>query len=173
MNQIDMIKLDQRDAEFGACATGPTGNHSAEWFAYQNCAYCGTGEVEGSQYYASSQAQPPEVKPVAWEWRWYDANPNTVTYGQWSEWVRVEPRNLLQTVEDAVNEFRAYIAANGNRYELRALYTAPPAQTPPPRLTEDEIRSVGDSIPPSPKWLDVFSRSLEAAVRKQFGVNDD
>lgn len=72
-----------------------------------------------------SKAQQPAMEPVGWEWRWFDANPNTVTFGQWSEWKRVEPRNRLCTVEDSLNEFRAYIA-NGSRYELRALFTSPP-----------------------------------------------
>ena len=88
-------------------------------------------------------------KPVYWEWRWFDANPNTVTYGQWTEWKRVGPRNLLQTMEDAVNEFRVYIAS-GLRYELRALYTsAPPAQTPckwPTCQTEEYQHKLADDV---------------------------
>lgn len=70
-----------------------------------------------------------EQEPVAWEWRWFDASPYTVTSGQWSEWERVKPRNGLCTVEDRLNEFRAFIA-NGQRYELRPLYTAPPRREP-------------------------------------------
>lgn len=73
------------------------------------------------------QARPAPVQvPVAWEWRWFDDNPNTVTFGQWSEWKRVEPRNALCTVEDSVNEFKTYIA-KGCRYELRELFTKPQA----------------------------------------------
>lgn len=71
--------------------------------------------------------EQPAVEPACWEWRWFDANPNTVTFGQWSEWKRVEPRNALCTVEDSLNEFRTYIA-NGQRYELRPLFTTPQAQ---------------------------------------------
>jgi hypothetical protein len=41
----------------------------------------------------------------------------------------VEPRSALQTLDDAVAEFKAYIA-NGYRYELRALYTTAPQPQP-------------------------------------------
>jgi len=61
---------------------------------------------------------------VAWEWRWKDTSPHTVTSGQWSEWKRVEARSRLSTVEDAVREFQHYIA-DGAAYELRPLYTSP------------------------------------------------
>lgn len=76
----------------------------------------------------------PVVEPVAWEWRWLDTHPNTVTFGQWSEWKRVEPCNRLCTVEDSLNEFRAYIAS-GYQYELRALFTSPPPPVEVPEKT--------------------------------------
>lgn len=89
-----------------------------------------------------------QQEPVAWEWRWFDTSPYTVTSGQWSEWKRVEPRNPLCTLEDALNEFRAYIA-KGQRYELRALYTTPQpvklAERKP--LTDEEIDAL--ELPPS------------------------
>lgn len=132
-----------------------------------------------SQAVPASALKPCEL--IGWEWRWYDANPNTVTHGQWSEWKRVEPRNLLQTVDDAVNEFRAYIA-NGQRYELRALYTAaPPAQTPMQMSTPDERGYAIFTATPPPRlpngWLDeegigrLDARLVETAVRKQFGYD--
>lgn len=66
--------------------------------------------------------------PVYWEWRHLSTHPNTVDFGQWSEWQRVEARNAIHTIEGALAEFRAYIA-QGYKYELRALYTTPqPAQ---------------------------------------------
>ncbi len=80
----------------------------------------------GTKLYQSPQIQEPQ-EPVYWEWRWFDESPYTVTSGQWSEWKRVQPRSALQTLDDALNEFRAYIT-RGNRYELRALYAAPQPQ---------------------------------------------
>jgi len=67
--------------------------------------------------------------------------------------------------------------------ELRAIDEAPmPAQTPPPRLTEDEMMAIrakagadlsafcrGES---EKRPVDCF-RAIETAVRKQFGVNDE
>ena len=96
------------------------------------------GITEGAFRYAAKdieaavnakwQEMLAKQEPVAWEWRWFDKSPYTVTSGQWSEWKRVEPRSALQSVEDAVNEYKAYIA-QGYRYELRALYTTPPDHT--------------------------------------------
>jgi hypothetical protein len=52
----------------------------------------------------------------------------------------------------------------------------PPAQTPPPRLTEDEAQKMWDvacgSIPGWRRHL-TFATAIETAVRKQFGVNDE
>jgi len=100
------------------------------------------------------------AQPVAWEWRWFDTSPYTVTSGQWSEWKRVEPRNSLCTLDDALNEFRAYIA-NGLRYELRAIYTAP---QPRKRLTDQEIDAVWDTVPQTQFWWRRYARAIEAAV---------
>ena len=55
------------------------------------------------------------------------------------------------------------------------LYTAPPAQTPPPRLTDEQIGNIHYiesecREQPSPM---AFARAIESAVRKQFGVNDE
>ena len=61
------------------------------------------------------------------------------------------------------------------------LYTktlsAPPAQTPPPRLTEHEMNAACKSetgcwMCPTGDDLK-FARAIESAVRKQFGVNDE
>lgn len=92
--------------------------------------------IRGDKVYLSPPEQVSE--PVAWEWRWFDASDNTVTSGQWSEWKRVEPRNQLCTVEDSLNEFRAYIA-NGQRYELRPLFTTFQPQTQAARRTDQQI----------------------------------
>ena len=100
-------------------------------------------------------------EPVAWEWRWFDTSPYTVTSWQWSDWKRVEPRNQLCTVEDSLNELRSYID-RGQRYELRALYTAPqPAKRVP--LTDEEIAALWlDSIS-GPLTATKFARAIEAA----------
>lgn len=61
-------------------------------------------------------------EPVYFEWRHCDTSndPN----GIWSEWKKVEPRNAyVNTVEDSVAEFDAYIA-QGYKYELRKLFTS-------------------------------------------------
>jgi hypothetical protein len=40
-------------AEFDDCTASPTGKHSEEWFANQNCIHCGTGQVDGPLYYST------------------------------------------------------------------------------------------------------------------------
>ena len=73
--------------------------------------------------------QPVTGEPVYWEWRHLSTHPNTVDFGKWSEWKRVEARSAIHTIEDALAEFRAYIA-QGYKYELRALYTHPTPSAP-------------------------------------------
>ena len=73
--------------------------------------------------------QPATTEPVYWEWRHLSTHPDTVDFGKWSEWKRVEARNAIHTIEDALAEFRAYIA-QGYKYELRALYTHPSPSAP-------------------------------------------
>ena len=73
--------------------------------------------------------QQAESEPVYWEWRHQGSHPDSVDFGQWSEWKRVEPRSALHTVEDALNEFRGYIT-RGHKYELRSLYTHPAPGVP-------------------------------------------
>ena len=68
--------------------------------------------------------QPVTGEPVYWEWRHLSTHPDTVDFGKWSEWKRVEARSAIHTVDDALAEFRAYIA-QGYKYELRALYDHP------------------------------------------------
>jgi hypothetical protein len=64
--------------------------------------------------------------PVMWQYRHFDT---TNGVNSWGPWYEVEPRNAyVNTVEDSLREFRSYIAA-GNKYELRALYAAPPHVT--------------------------------------------
>lgn len=71
----------------------------------------------------SGQLKSPKYIPIGWEYRWYDSNPNTVTYGKWSEWERVVPRNqYIGTVEDTVREIQFYIDNNMGKYELRQLF---------------------------------------------------
>ena len=79
-------------------------------------------------YTRPQQAQ----EPVYWEWRHLGSNQHAADFGQWSQWQKVEARSLLFTVEDELRSFRRYIA-DGYKYELRALYTTPPApQVPAP-----------------------------------------
>ena len=71
---------------------------------------------------------PVQGEPVYWEWRHLSTHPDTVDFGKWSEWKRVEARSAIHTIDDELAEFRTYIA-QGHKYELRALYTTPqPAQ---------------------------------------------
>ena len=80
-------------------------------------------------------------EPVYWEWRHLGSNQHAADFGQWSQWQKVEARSLLSTVEDALQEFRRYIA-DGYKYELRALYTTPPTpQVPAP--SQQPAASVG------------------------------
>lgn len=93
---------------------------------------------------ALSQAgQGGQGEAVYWEWRHQGSHPQAMDFGQWSEWSRVEPRTRLHTVEDSLQEFRAYIAS-GYKYELRALYAAQPAPVPavPMPTTEDEAAAM-------------------------------
>ena len=94
--------------------------------------------------YALQARAQVQGEPVYWEWRHLSTHPNTVDFGQWSEWQRVEARNPIFTAEDALAEFRTYIA-QGYKYELRALYTTPqPAQATQAASAED--MKVYDSI---------------------------
>jgi len=80
-----------------------------------------------------------QAQPVYWEWRHLGSNQHAADFGQWSQWQKVEARSLLSTVEDELQEFRRYIA-DGHKYELRALYTTPPApQVPAPDIDEAAI----------------------------------
>lgn len=65
-----------------------------------------------------------QVEAVAWDYRHLDtAN----TPNKWSEWTRCEPRNpYTDTAKDYADEIQRYID-RGYKYQLRALYTAPPA----------------------------------------------
>ena len=72
--------------------------------------------------YALQARAQVQGEPVCWEWRHLSTHPDTVDFGKWSEWKRVEARSAIHTIEDALAEFRAYIA-QGYKYELRALYT--------------------------------------------------
>lgn len=86
-------------------------------------------DIQTDTHPATHQAEAKTDEPVYWEWRHQGSHPDAVDFGQWSEWKRVEPRSALHTVEDALNEFRGYIA-RGHKYELRALYTHPAPGVP-------------------------------------------
>ena len=73
--------------------------------------------------------QPATGEPVYWEWRHLSTHPDTVDFGKWSKWQRVEARSAIHTIDDALAEFRAYIA-QGYKCELRALYTHPAPSVP-------------------------------------------
>ncbi len=81
-------------------------------------------EIDALQARAQVQGEP-----VYWEWRHLSPHPDTVDFGQWSKWQRVEARSAIHTIEDALAEFRAYIA-QGYKYELRALYDRPAPSVP-------------------------------------------
>ena len=50
---------------------------------------------------ALKAALAQQGEPEYWEWRVLDTHPQTVTYGKWSAWKRVEPRNPnINTVQD-------------------------------------------------------------------------
>ena len=89
--------------------------------------------------YALAALAQQAQEPVYWEWRRLGSNQHAADFGQWSQWQKVEARSLLSTVEDELQEFRRYIA-DGYKYELRALYTTPPApQVPAPDIDEAAI----------------------------------
>jgi hypothetical protein len=119
----------------------------------------------GMLFYKAPQPQPKQ-EPVYWEWRWFDESPYTVTSGQWSEWRRVETRSALQTLDDAVAEFKTYIA-NGYRYELRALYLAPQPQREWVNLTYEEIDDEWDKSANLDQYE--FVRSCVAKLREKNG----
>lgn len=95
----------------------------------------------------STSTSTTEFVVVGWEYRHRETHPQTVNYGQWSEWQRVTPRNPhISTVEDAVREFQEYIA-QGYSYELRTLYTGPLVVVP------SHIRMSMSMTTPAPEAL--------------------
>jgi hypothetical protein len=54
-------------------------------------------------------------EPVRLEYRWYDGNPNTVTFGQWYPWEECN--------QDKYEQIEAYIVF-GYSYQVRKLYAA-------------------------------------------------
>jgi NTP pyrophosphatase (non-canonical NTP hydrolase) len=56
-------------------------------------------------------------------------------------------------------------------YEAFGL-AAPPAQTPPPRLTLDEIQAIDQSMCGEREFAETFARVIETTVRKQFGAQE-
>lgn len=95
--------------------------------------------------------QPATGVPVYWEWRHLSTHPDTVDFGKWSEWKRVEARSAIHTIEDALAEFRAYIA-QGYKYELRALYDHPAPSVPadvvrvPVQVLKDASEALGNFV---------------------------
>ena len=87
--------------------------------------------------------QPATGEPVYWEWRHLSTHPDTVDFGKWSEWKRVEARSPIFTAEDELRTLRRYIA-DGYKYELRALYTHP---APSVFLVRDVASLLGASVP--------------------------
>ena len=85
--------------------------------------------------------QPATTEPVYWEWRHLSTHPDTVDFGKWSEWKRVEARSAIHTIDDALAEFRAYIA-QGYKYELRALYDHPAPSVP----KDDQIAALVNKV---------------------------
>lgn len=94
------------------------------------------------QLQAMAEAQQGSGEPVAWEVRHWNTNGPAWGVGAWSEWERVQPRNVhTDTVETHLADLRAYIA-RGLKYELRALYTAPPSAQQATGKFFDRIREL-------------------------------
>jgi hypothetical protein len=113
-------------------------------------------EVMPGQHNTTQATASEQGEPVYWEWRHLSTHPDTVDFGQWSEWKRVEGSSPIHTAEDALNDFRAYIAS-GYKYELRALYTAQPAPAASPM---DELHP-----------LTFFARECELGVFMEHEVS--
>lgn len=107
------------------------------------------------------------------------ARGNHVVPTEWAEQLEKE-RNAWKEIA----EIRNQIAIT---YQARAV-AAPPAQTPPPRLTDEQIEECdamarqsfrraqsqvrGQLIMPSDGFDWHFASAIETAVRKQFGIKD-
>jgi len=120
--------------------------------------------------------QPATGEPVYWEWRHLSTHPDTVDFGKWSEWKRVEARNAIHTIEDALAEFRAYIA-QGYKYELRALYDHPAPSVPSDVMRDAErYRWLRDNgvlgFSGAPSWrvsvsfdaMDAYAQTLDSNI---------
>lgn len=95
--------------------------------------------------------QPVTGETVYWEWRHLSTHPDTVDFGTWSEWKRVEASSAIHTIDDALAEFRTYIA-QGYKYELRALYTHTAPSVPadvvrvPLQVLKDASEALGNFV---------------------------
>ena len=107
-----------------------------------------------------------EQKPVAWEYRHVCDE----------EWYRLIPRTG-ETLEDALAEIRGYCIGNRKLYEVRALYTAPPAPTwTQSHWTEYERGIVATERERIAAWVEDMCADLDAktiANGIRNGGNDD
>lgn len=115
--------------EVGSTAeAGPVADLVKEWAESRDLELADAA-VLSWQLHITRASLPATPEPVYWEWRHLSTHPDTVDFGKWSEWKRVEARSAIHTIEDALAEFRAYIA-QGCKYELRALYDHPAPSAP-------------------------------------------
>ncbi|MGY8872194.1 MAG: hypothetical protein ACKVJE_17285 [Pseudomonadales bacterium] len=97
-----------------------------------------------------------ELKPSLLQYRWYDDNPHTVTYGQWYEWQACD--------EHKYSEIEEYIK-RGNKYELRKLYEIPEDYAlVPVALSEKICLGVFDEVLTS-EAIDDANKMLSILVR--------
>lgn len=97
-----------------------------------------------------------ELKPVAYQSRWYDNDPYTVTYGQWYDW-----ENKSKQSYDDINE----MIKSGKNYETRALYAIPEGmQLVPIEPTEAMLRRLlSTKFTEESTMGDVYKAMLKAA----------
>lgn len=121
------IVIYRADLRVRSVHSGPTEDPAYNWLCkccnLSNCfPFTGKDGMENAKADASRRPTPAPrastgLKPVAWEYRWFDQNHN-----KWEEWERVEQRGS-ETAESRLADLQAYIR-DGYKYELRALYLA-------------------------------------------------
>ena len=65
------------------------------------------------------------LEPALYQFRWLNPGCNPDADDNALQWKPVEPRNRLQTTQDAINELEAYRYGGWPCYEVRALVALP------------------------------------------------